>query len=189
MVWDPGSARKLARLTEHVSGATACAFLDPARLLTAGWDGVVRLWDLPARTATTLWQDAAAIRALAVVAGEVAISSQNGAITVVDPAGQADPVILNTGEGHVDTMAAAREAPVLITGNTNDVPAGAPVRDGFGRPATFTEALLIPSADLQGGVTPPVWDRVHAESLTAMAIVSADPTGETVVAAPRLLLT
>jgi WD40 repeat protein len=188
MIWDPDSARKVARLGEHVSGATACAFLDPAHLLTAGWDGVVRLWDLPARTATTLWQDAAAIRALAVVGREVAISSQNGAITIVDPSGRADPVILTTGDGHVDTMAAATRSPVLVSGSTNDVPGGVPVRDGFGRAATLTEALLVPTADLPGGVTPAVWDRIHAESLTAMAIVAADPTGETVVASPRLPL-
>lgn len=188
VIWDPDSARKLARLSEHVSGATACAFLDPAHLLTAGWDGVVRLWDLPARTATTLWQDAAAVRALAVVGREVAISSQNGAVTIVDPSGRADPVILTTADGHVDTMAAATNSPVLITGSTNDVPGGTPARDGFGRPATLTEALLVPTADLPGGVTPAMWDRIHAESLTAMAIVAADPTGDTVVASPRLLL-
>jgi hypothetical protein len=127
-----------------VSGATACAFLDPAHLLTGGGDGVVRLWDLPARTAATLWQDAAAIRALAVVAGEVAISSQNGAMTV-DPAAQADPVILNTGEGHVDTMVAAREVPVLITGSTNDVAAGAPCATVLAAPPPRAAAARPPS--------------------------------------------
>jgi len=129
-----------------------------------------------------------AIRALAVVGSVLAISNQNGAITTIDPTGNADPVILTAGEGHIDTMAGATHAPVLITGSTNDVPNGVPVRDGFGRPATFTEGLVIPAGDFTGELPPSVWHRVHAESLTAMGIVSADPSGCTVVATPRLAL-
>jgi WD40 repeat protein len=188
IVWAREPAQQPLRLTGHAGGATACVFLDAERLLTAGWDGLVRLWNLPTRTTTTVWQDASAIRALAVLGRNVAISSQNGVITSVDPTGAADPVILSTGTGHVDTMAGAVDGPVLLTGSTNDVPDGTPVRDGFGRPATFTEALLIPGHVFSGKVTPSVWHRIHAESLAAMGIASADPSGRTVVSAPRLAL-
>jgi len=188
LLWDLESEQQLMRLSEHAGGVTACVFLDADRLLTAGWDGVVRLWNLTDRRSAEIWADpSSAIRALAVAAGTVAISSQNGEIRLVDPAGRSEPVVLRgAGEGHVDTMAGAAQANVLVTGSTNDSSGGAPVRDGFGRPATFTEGLLTPGTEPIGEVAEAVWHRVHAESVIAMGIASADPRGRAVVAAPRL---
>ncbi|MET7403516.1 WD40 repeat domain-containing protein [Dactylosporangium sp. NPDC005572] len=189
VVWDVERAAPVARLLGHHHGATTCAFLDATRVLTSGWDGAVHLWDLPNRTTEPVWQDESAIRALAVVSGVVVVvSSQDGVITALDPTGATAPVRLAAADGHVDTVASAAHAPVLITGSTNDVLGGVPVRDGFGRPATFTEGLLVPGAGLDGELPPSIWDRVHAEALTALGIVSADPSGRTIVGAPRIAL-
>ena len=188
IVWDLKAAQRVMRLSGHAEGVTDCAFLNGSRLLTSGWDGAVRLWDLAVRTMRTLWQDGSAIRALAVTDRGVLASSQRGVITAVDPSGRADPAVLSIVDGHVDAMAGAPGAPVLVTGSANDVRDGVAVRDGYGRPATFTEGLLLPEADRTGELPPWLWDRVHAESLGAMGIVSADPSGRTIVAAPRLAL-
>ncbi|MEV4513620.1 hypothetical protein AB0K00_32210 [Dactylosporangium sp. NPDC049525] len=197
IIWNVEDATRVMRLSGHARGATACAFLGSAQLLTAGWDGVVRLWSPLTRTASTIWQDPSPVRALAVIGadiavshqdgaatGLVAVSNQDGAVTVLDPTGRAEPVVLTRGAGHVDILAGAAGAPVLVTGSTNDVPGGVPVMDGYGRAATFTEGLLM-NGDT-GDVPAPVWHRVHAESLTAMGIASADPDGRTIVASPPI---
>ncbi|WP_433612560.1 WD40 repeat domain-containing protein [Dactylosporangium sp. CA-139114] len=187
LVWDVGPDTRATGLPGHPGGATACAFLTDDRLLTAGWDGRVLLWDLTTITPIVVWSDPAPIRALAVAAAAVAVSTQPGTITLIDPTGTNEPLRLTTAPGPVITLAATQDPPLLITGSIDDVPGGVPVRDGFGRPATFTEGLLVPTA----GVTdlpPAVWHRIHAESLTAMALAAADPTGRTLVAALPLPL-
>ncbi|HKA89234.1 MAG TPA: WD40 repeat domain-containing protein [Haliangiales bacterium] len=85
----------LTRL-RHDGLVLGAAFLADRRLVTAGEDHVVQIWDLAARKATTLWTHPAAARAVAVADGLVVSAGADGSLLVGGGDGAPDAADLSS---------------------------------------------------------------------------------------------
>lgn len=185
MVWDLHQRRApLVRLRGHSGWVTGCAFTDGGtRVVTSGWDGTVRSWDLAGRSVTLALSGEAHLTALAsTVDGRVVVADGLGRILAVDPARSTAAVVVDNLPGTVGTLAGSPDGRLLVAGGLTDpASGGVPAADGYGRPATFTEGLVLPGADVPFVPSRADWDRVRAAALEAFAVASADPTGRRVL--------
>jgi WD40 repeat protein len=184
VVWDLVRRAPLVRLRGHAGWVTGCAFANGGtRVLTSGWDGTVRSWDLSGRSATLALSGEAHLTALtSTVDGQAIVADGLGRILAVDLARSTAAVVVDGLPGTVDALSGSPDGQLLVAGGLTDpASGGVPATDGYGRPATFTEGLVLPGADVPFVPSRSDWDRVRAASLEAFAVASADPTGRRVL--------
>ena len=87
----------------------------------------------------------------------------------------------------MDALATSTDGRPLVTGGRNDVEnGGQPALDGYGRPATFTECIVLCGRHPDFVATRDIWDRVRAASIDAFAIASDDRSGSCIMEAHAL---
>jgi WD40 repeat protein len=214
IVWDLRRRARVMRLRGHAGWVTGCAFATGgAALVTSGWDGTVRRWDLAGRSMTTAFAGEAPLTALSTTgsgttgsgttgsgptgsgttgSGTTAdaraiVSDPLGRIVVVDVARATGRVAIDGLPGLVDVLACSPDGRLLAIGGLAAPRAGGTAAaDGYGRPATFTEGVVLPGADIPYVPSDSEWDRVHVASLQAFAVASTDRSGRRILTSTPL---
>ncbi|MFG1775347.1 WD40 repeat domain-containing protein [Micromonospora sp. NPDC049048] len=180
-VWDLDTGREQATLTGHRDWVTGCAWPERHLLVSAGWDGALRRW-YP--RSEVLLQEVGPLRACAAVpgTGRLLVTGEHGRI-VERHADRPDRTRVLAGDaGWIDVAGCSADGRLMVTGSHNDGPVGRhPFRDGFGRPVTMVEGVLLPGRRGESVLTDLDWQRVHAVCLDGLGIALTDERGQLVV--------
>ncbi|AXO36732.1 high-affnity carbon uptake protein Hat/HatR [Micromonospora sp. B006] len=187
-VWDLDDGREIAALTGHEDWVTGCAWPRPDVIASVSLDGTLRQWS---RNHDVLLREVGPLRAGAAVPGtaHMVVTSEHGRMVEVNTSTRRSVGTLVGDSGWLDVVACSPDGRLMVTGSHNDDAIGQhPFRDGFGRPATLVEGVLLPGHRDSGALTELDWQRVHAICVDALGVVLSDEREQLVVhggAAPR----
>jgi WD40 repeat protein len=176
-VWELARGELVPQAIRHDGPVTGCAFgADGGTLVTTSRDGTVRRWDLKMKRVSVVWSGDSPVLGLAELPpNRVVVSTGEGQLVVVDPAGEAQSIVITGPPGHVETVACSPNGQVIVAGSVNEPPTGGmPVTDGVGRPASLVEGLVFRGRRVGYLPDAAIWDRVHTACLQAFAITTAD---------------
>ncbi|MCG5469186.1 WD40 repeat domain-containing protein [Micromonospora sp. LAH09] len=183
-VWDLATGVERDTLTGHQDWVTGLAWPAEGWIASVGWDGTLRRWS-PRQE--VLLREVGPLRACVAVPGgqqasRLVVTGEHGRIVRWDAAHPDATAILAGDAGWIDVARCSPDGQLMVTGSHNDGPAGAhPFRDGFGRPATMVEGVLLAGRRGDAVLTDLDWQRVHAVCLDGLGTALTDHRGDLVV--------